>query len=137
MCHRATTSSDLAATGSREVRHGSRRVSSASFRDMSEIDGRFATSMRLIVARCSAHYEGRGTTHLPEAVRLLMVKSDGTFMIWADSGGQSVKPLNWMTPPTVIEETGDPLDRIVVRKRAGKADERLSIRIVSILMDVA
>ena len=31
-----------------------------------------------------------------------MVGPDGTFMVWSDGGG--VKPLNWMTPPTVLEE---------------------------------
>jgi RecB family endonuclease NucS len=60
--------------------------------------------VRLIVARCSVRYSGRLSTTLPEGVRLLMIKADGTFMVWADGGGQSVKPLNWMTPPTVIEE---------------------------------
>jgi RecB family endonuclease NucS len=70
---------------------------------------------------------------LPEAVRLLMIKADGTFMVWADGGGQSVKPLNWMTPPTVIEEsTGS----ITVRKRAGASDERLEISIAEVLSDV-
>ena len=30
-----------------------------------------------------------------EALRLLMIKSDGTVMIWSDGGvGQKVKPLN-------------------------------------------
>jgi RecB family endonuclease NucS len=38
-----------------------------------------------------------------------------------------------MTPPTVIEEDGE---RIVVRKRAGKAEDRLEIRIVELLSDV-
>ena len=42
-----------------------------------------------------------------------------------------------MTPPTVIEETGDPVERIVVRKRAGKTEDRLDIRIVEVLSDVA
>jgi RecB family endonuclease NucS len=50
--------------------------------------------MRLIVARCSVEYTGRLTTQLPEAVRLLMIKVDGTFMVWTDGGGQKVKPLN-------------------------------------------
>jgi RecB family endonuclease NucS len=50
--------------------------------------------VRLIVARCTASYTGRLTTNLPEGVRLLMIKDDGTFMIWSDGGGQSVKPLN-------------------------------------------
>lgn len=50
--------------------------------------------MRLIVARCTASYTGRLTTHLSEGIRLLMFKDDGTFMIWSDGGGSSVKPLN-------------------------------------------
>jgi RecB family endonuclease NucS len=54
--------------------------------------------MRLIVARCSIDYTGRLTTHLPEATRLLMIKADGTFMVWADGGGSSVKPLNYGLP---------------------------------------
>ena len=41
-----------------------------------------------------------------------------------------------MTPPTVIEPEGEPLERIVVRKRAGKTEDRLDIRIVEILSDV-
>ena len=91
--------------------------------------------MRLIVARCEAHYRGRLSTHLPESVRLLMIKADGTFMIWADGGGSNVKPLNWMAPPTVIEHEGEPLERLVVRKRAGKTEDRLDVRIVEILSD--
>ena len=65
---------------------------------------RYRRAMRLIVARCEVSYLGRLSTTLPEAVRLLMIKPDGTFMVWSDGGGSSVKPLNWMTPPTVVEE---------------------------------
>ncbi len=90
--------------------------------------------MRLIVARCSVDYTGRLTTHLPEAVRLLMIKADGTFMIWADGGGPSVKPLNWMTPPTVIEESAGAM---IVRKRAGSSEDRLEIAIAEVLSDVS
>lgn len=52
--------------------------------------------MRLIVARCSVSYTGRLSTHLPEAMRLIMVTADGSLLIHQD-GGHS-KPLNWMTP---------------------------------------
>ena len=90
-------------------------------------------SMRLLVARCSVRYSGRLSTTLAEAVRLLMIKSDGTFMVWADNGGPSVKPLNWMTPPTVIEESPG---RMVVRKRAGATEDRLDIEITEVLSDV-
>jgi endonuclease len=87
--------------------------------------------VRLIVARCSVSYSGRLSTHLPEAVRLLMFKADGTFMVWADGGGPSVKPQNWMAPPTVIEEEPG---RMVVRKRGG--EDRLEIRVAEVLSDV-
>jgi RecB family endonuclease NucS len=89
--------------------------------------------MRLLVARCAVRYTGRLSTELPEAVRLLMIKADGTFMVWADGGGPSVKPLNWMTPPTVIEESAD---RLVVRKRAGASEDRVEITISEVLSDV-
>ena len=39
--------------------------------------------MRLIVARCEVVYTGRLTAVLPEALRLLMVKSDGSVMVHA------------------------------------------------------
>ena len=34
--------------------------------------------MRLVVARCSARYSGRLNAHLPLAIRLVLVKADGT-----------------------------------------------------------
>ncbi len=89
--------------------------------------------MRLIVARCEVRYTGRAEALLPEALRLLMIKSDGSVMVHADTGGY--KPQNWMTPPTVIEEEGDPLERIVVRKKAGKTEDLLTIEITEIVSD--
>jgi endonuclease len=86
--------------------------------------------MRLLVARCEVLYTGRLTARLPEAVRLLMFKADGSFLVHDDAGG--FRPLNWMTPPTVIEEEEGV---IVVRKRAGKTEDRLEIRIVEVLSD--
>lgn len=93
--------------------------------------------MRLIVARCEVSYAGRLSTVLPEAVRLLMLKSDGTFMVWADGGGSNVKPLNWMVAPTVIEEhAGEDgrLERLLVRKRG--QDELLEVSVAEVLSDV-
>jgi endonuclease len=92
--------------------------------------------MRLIIARCEVSYVGRLTTTLPEAVRLLMIKPDGTFMVWADGGG-NVKPLNWMVPPTVVEEELDDdgaLRRLVVRKQ--RQEDCLEIGISEVLSDV-
>ena len=87
--------------------------------------------MRLLVARCSVHYSGRLTAELPEALRLIMIKADGSVLVHADAGGY--KPLNWMTPPTVVEESPEV---IVVRKRAGKSEDRLEIEISQKLSDV-
>ncbi len=89
--------------------------------------------MRLIVARCEVAYNGRLATVLPMAVRLLVLKSDGSMMVHADSGGY--KPQNWMTAPTVIEVQGDPPTRIEVRKLKG--DERIEIAIDEVLLDMA
>lgn len=48
--------------------------------------------MRLVVARCEVTYTGRLTARLPEAVRLLMFKADGWFLVHDDAGG--FRPLN-------------------------------------------
>lgn len=88
--------------------------------------------MRLIVARCEVRYTGRLEAWLREAVRLIMIKADGSMLIHADAGGY--KPLNWMTPPTVIEERSE---RIVVRKRAGATEDRLEIGISEVLSDIS
>ena len=89
------------------------------------------SAMRLLIARCEVAYTGRLSTVLPEATRLLMFKDDGSFLVHDDAGGY--KPLNWMTPPTVVEE-GDGV--VVVRKRAGKTEDRLEVRLLEILSDV-
>jgi endonuclease len=54
-------------------------------------------------------------------------------MVWAD-GRPYVKPLNWMTPPTVIEESPG---LMIVRKRAGSSEDRLEISIAEMLSDVS
>jgi RecB family endonuclease NucS len=87
--------------------------------------------MRLIVARCEVNYSGRLSAYLPESTRLLIFKDDGSVLVHADAGGY--KPLNWMTPPTVVEENGDVL---VVRKRQGRSEDRLEIRLAEVLSDV-
>jgi endonuclease len=87
--------------------------------------------MRLVVARCEVRYTGRLSAVLPESTRLLLIKADGSVLVHADAGGY--KPLNWMTPPTVIEESDEV---IVVRKRGGKTEDRLEIRLVEVLSDV-
>jgi hypothetical protein len=55
-------------------------------------------------------------------------------MVWSDGGG--VKPLNWMTPPTVLEEQrgeDGALNGLVVRRLKG--EDRLEIEIAEILSE--
>jgi endonuclease len=85
--------------------------------------------VRLIVARCEVRYTGRLTAVLPEALRLVMVKSDGSVMVHADTGGY--KPQNWMTPPAILEEEPG---LMVVRKKG--TEDRLEIHIAEVISDV-
>ncbi|HET9202989.1 MAG TPA: endonuclease NucS [Acidimicrobiia bacterium] len=84
--------------------------------------------MRLVIARCTIDYTGRVTAHLPEAVRLIMVKADGTLAVHSD--GNASKPLNWMVAPNVISSFDD---RWEVTNNKG---ERLVITISEVLEDV-
>jgi len=56
----------------------------------------------LVVARCQVDYAGRLTAHLPMALRVLMIKADGSVLVHSDGG--SYKPLNWMSPPCSVRE---------------------------------
>ena len=58
--------------------------------------------MRLVIARCSVDYVGRLAAHLPSALRLILLKSDGSVSVHADD--RAYKPLNWMTPPCTLKE---------------------------------
>jgi RecB family endonuclease NucS len=57
-------------------------------------------------------------------------------MVWADGGGPNVKPLNWMTPPTVLEERTEDgrLTGLVVRKQ--RHEDRVEITIAEVLSDI-
>ena len=83
--------------------------------------------MRLLIARCTVDYDGRLTAHLPEAVRLIMVKSDGCVAIHADGG--AYKPLNWMNAPNTVNERDD---YWVISNPAG---ETLTIQLHEVLSD--
>ena len=84
--------------------------------------------MRIVIARCTVDYEGRLAAHLPEAVRLIMVKADGSIAVHADGG--AYKPLNWMNPPNTLSET--PERWTVTNTRS----EKLVIDLLEILADV-
>jgi endonuclease len=112
--------------------------------------------VRLIIARCSVDYAGRLTAHLPMAMRLIMIKADGTVLIHADSG---TKALNWMPPGSrvtiaPVQESDDfdggsdkPLYRMSLPCKlteepdrwtvTGKAGETLVISLTEVVSDTS
>jgi endonuclease len=85
--------------------------------------------MRLVIARCSVDYAGRLSAHLPSALRLLIVKADGSVLVHSDGG--SYKPLNWMSPPCRLAESAS---EWVVTAKTG---ETLTIRIEEVVSDAS
>ena len=88
--------------------------------------------MRVIIARCTVDYDGRLTAHLPEAVRLLMVKADGCVAVHADGG--AYKPLNWMNAPNTLslDESTDDDETEIWHVRSPKG-EQLTITIHEVI----
>jgi hypothetical protein len=85
--------------------------------------------VRLVIARCIVDYEGRLTAHLPSALRLLIVKADGSVLVHSDGG--SYKPLNWMSPPCRLTEADG------VWKVVNKAGETLTITVEEVVSDTS
>jgi RecB family endonuclease NucS len=83
--------------------------------------------VRLVIAKCSVDYVGRLTAHLPPATRLLLVKRDGSVSVHADD--RAYKPLNWMSPPCVLEEAPG------VWRVTNKAGEVLVVTLEEVLHD--
>jgi len=97
--------------------------------------------VRLVVASCTATYSGRLDARLPRAVRLLVVKADGSVLLHADGG--SYKPLNWMSPPCTLV-VGAPDDAAaadgvtqVWTVQHAKSDDRLVVELYEVLHDSA
>ena len=84
-------------------------------------------AVRVVITRCSVDYDGRLSAHLPEALRLIMVKADGCVAVHADGG--AYKPLNWMNAPNRLEML---VDRWVVTNPKG---ERLTITLHEVVSD--
>ena len=93
--------------------------------------------MRLVIARCTVDYDGRLTAHLPDAIRLLMVKADGCVAIHADGG--AYKPLNWMNSPNTLTVDDDPEaeDAQAVWTVRNPGGETLTITLHEVLSDEA
>ncbi len=89
--------------------------------------------MRLVIARCTVDYAGRLTAHLPSALRLLLVKADGSVSVHADD--RAYKPLNWMSPPCRLTEEPASGEATSVWTVRNKADETLTITLEEIQHD--
>ncbi|MBP3222984.1 MAG: endonuclease NucS [Actinomycetaceae bacterium] len=95
--------------------------------------------MRLLVVKCSVQYSGRLDAFLPPAVRLVMVKADGSVLVHCDGG--SYKPLNWMSPPLLFHETMPTKEEKaegitqVWHVEHKKSDDKLLIYIYDVLRD--
>jgi RecB family endonuclease NucS len=85
--------------------------------------------VRIVIARCSVDYAGRLTAYLPSALRLLIVKADGSVLVHSDGG--SYKPLNWMSPPCRLIEQPD---HWTVTNKSG---EILTISIEEVVSDTS
>jgi RecB family endonuclease NucS len=101
---------------------------------------RYDAAMRLVIARCSVDYAGRLSTHLPPAVRLLIVKADGSVLVHTDDGGY--KPLNWMSAPcTLVEEPAlevqDGEEPEQVWRITNRSGETMTITVSEVLHDSA
>ena len=84
--------------------------------------------MRVVVATCSVTYAGRLSASLAAAMRLIMVKADGSVSIHSDD--RAYKPLNWMNPPCTLAQSPE---RWVVTNPKG---ERLEIELHEVHVDV-
>ena len=82
-----------------------------------------------MVARCSVQYQGRLGARLAEAVRLIVLKQDGSIAVHSDA--KAYKPLNWMNPPCTITHTDDTITAVTPK------GESLVIELHEVLADVS
>ena len=99
--------------------------------------------MRIIVADCSAEYTGRLNATLPLAKRVLLIKADGSVLIFSELG--AYKPLNWMVAPCTMRvmrkedsdesDAGIVVDGCILRVAAAKSDDLLMISLEHVYSD--
>lgn len=108
--------------------------------------------MRIIVADCSAEYTGRLNATLPLSKRVLLIKADGSVLIFSELG--AYKPLNWMVAPCTMrvlaendcaendgaesggeDNSSSISDGCVLRVAATKSDDLLMISLKRVYSD--
>jgi len=87
----------------------------------------YNAAVRVLVARCSVEYTGRLGARLPSALRLVILKADGSIAIHADA--KAYKPLNWMSPPCTISED----DGVITARNA--QGEELCVHLHDVVFD--
>lgn len=85
--------------------------------------------MRIVIAKCSAVYTGRGDTKLNESTRAIIIKQDGAVSIHSDLGN---KPLNYMGKGNVFSEE---IEDDIVLWKFDTRKENLTIHISEIISD--
>jgi RecB family endonuclease NucS len=83
--------------------------------------------VRLLIAWCSVEYEGRLGARLPPALRLVILKADGSIAVHCDA--KAYKPLNWMSPPCTIREDEGAITAVTA------GGERLRIELHDVVHD--
>lgn len=85
--------------------------------------------MRIVIAKCSAVYTGRGDTKLNESTRAIIIKQDGAVSLHSDLGN---KPLNYMGKGNVFTEENNEVGLIW---RFDSRNENLTIIITELISD--
>ena len=89
--------------------------------------------VRLVIANCQVDYAGRLAAHLPPAIRLILVKADGSVSVHNDD--RAYKPLNWMSPPCrVLESVTE--DGVREWSVAGRDGDTLRILLLEVLHEL-
>jgi RecB family endonuclease NucS len=79
-----------------------------------EIDYRVRDNVLLVYGLCVVSYFGRAKSEAQSALRLVIIKPDGSILVHENAG---VAPLNWNSPPAELEIRGN---EIVSTRKLGK-----------------
>jgi len=104
-----------------------------SFSDAKRIVDSALSSGRLaiLVGRCRVMYEGRAASKLSEGDRVLIIKSDGTFLVHQSKG---MAAINYQGPGAVVKSEAADKELVVVasRKKAGGPAEKIEVHFESV-----
>ncbi|MCX6767230.1 MAG: endonuclease NucS [Candidatus Micrarchaeota archaeon] len=87
--------------------------------------------LAILVGRCRVLYEGRAASKLSEGDRVLIVKSDGTFLVHQSKG---MSAINYQGPGAAVATDAGEKELVVVarRKKAGGPAEKIEVHFESV-----